>query len=621
MSDERSGAESLPIHQHPLWRTAHQNLAISETDARAAAHYASNTLLLNVPPNDLADMTVMYALVSREEFMHGEWNEALLNTAAHLRHAAADYLLALLHPDRDSNDAYLRAMLAALQVADEIDRVTGPFIEAVDRFHIISTIGNDDEYYRSVKENYEAVVDEDDTTDITDKLNREIEEQRALARGESTVTDARTVVQGGQDRASTEYVNPLYYHALTEIAKTDWSTANEIGERTLSTYTRSGLLIAEEVAKAVLDVPYPIEPLGSLEASELFDPDTVDVEPKSLDDLQAIVTVDDEAYDHYLRRYESRVDLQVAPARTWLSDLFVQTVRELERIAAEEPVTAKTGDELRRQLVEGVFETEVGSTMRDQQTPLLEVPQRAQAAVPEQHFSDLDYEPLPKLLVEAFEKHGAFASVLYRPLGDRANSRTRYQYNYNMIGWELDQDRYTLPPGVETYRELWERYFVGDVLINEVLKRRDEYRTHLVEQLGTAFDTRAALKAAVDGRGDPDRSDNENEFNLLQRDRIDSILSDPGVFDPVEVTKEYTTGRLLWAVEEAEIPHTSIDEFDFTPVQCPLCAVQRGSCGTDGCRNQELVKPLNAPLSTYVARLLTAEFSEVTEEPGRVRDS
>lgn len=610
MSDDPAEGPSLPVEAHPLLRDAQQNLAIGEADARASAHYATNTMLITVSPEDLVAMTIMYALVSREEFLHGEWNEALLNTTAHLKQAAADQLLAAL--GEGEIGAHMRSMFWALQVAYEIDRVTHPFIEAVDRFHIISTVGDDDEYYESVKRNYEAVVGEGDGTDIERRLRREIEEQRAIARGETRIGDGETVVRGGDGPESTEYVNPLYYHALTEIARTDWLTATEIGETTRSTYTPNGQLIAETVAKAVLDVPYPIRPLGSFEATELFDPERVDLEPISIADLRERVAVDDATYERYLGRYEGRFDADVTPARTWLSDMFVRVMQELEWIAEAESVTAPTGEELRRRLVERVFadaDLTDAATMRDRPSPLLEVPQRAQATGPDRDFSEVDDEPLAKLLVEAFEEHGAFANVLYPPYDDREGGRTDHQFNYNTLWWELDRDRYSLPEGVDTYRELWDRYFFGDTLVNHLLRRRDEYREHLLERLGEAAESTADLHAIVtgdSGRRDPDPT--EAEFALFRDETLtDAIDAADDEFDAADAASEYATGTLLTAVERAGIDHVPVEQFEFRSIPCPFCVIQEGRCGTDGCAEADTIRRLNDDLPAYVSALLDAE--------------
>ncbi|MCU4744375.1 hypothetical protein [Natronoglomus mannanivorans] len=607
MSDNLEDDDSIPVDEHPLMRDAHKNLAIAETDARASAHYGSNTLVISVPPEDLADMTVMYALVSREEFMHGEWDEALLNTAAYLKQAAADQLLATLDSATEHMRASdVRSMLWSLQVAGEIDRVVHPFVEAVDRFHIISTVGDDPEYYESVKRNYEAVVGKDDGVDITRRLHREIEEQRALARGELHVPEGGTVVQGANDRERTEYINPLYYHALTEIAKTDWSVSTEISERRLPSYTRDGLLLAEAAARAVLDVPYPIEPLDDLEVLQLFDPERVDLDTKSIAWLEREVAVDDEAYESYLGRYDSKIDRSVSPARTWLSDLFVRVMQALETLMEEERVTVPSGDELRRELVEAVFDVnvETTATMRDFPTPLVEIPQQAQAGIPDQNLSGVEDEPLPKLLVEAFEEHGAFATVLYRPHGERGRGSTRYQFNYNTIGWELDRDRYSLSPDVETYRELWERYFFADTLVNEVLARRDEYREYLVEWLGNQYDTAQALQTVLDG-DEPAEVDHDQGFNLLRSEALDAMGATE--FDPSVVTDEYTTGALADTVQRTGGSYCTPDEYEFTSVQCPFCVIQPGTCDEGGCTYRDVIGTLNDTLADYVSLILDVE--------------
>ncbi|RKD86226.1 hypothetical protein [Halopiger aswanensis] len=609
MSDERSADGSIPVAEHPLLRDAQRNLAIGRTDARAAAHYASNTLLLTVSPDELAEMTVMYALVSREEFMHGEWNEALLNVTAHLKQQAADQLLSTL-AGQAGLQAHVRAMVDALQVAAEIDRVTHPFIEAVDRFHIISTIADDDEYYESVRRTFEAVAGEnDDGIDIDSRLRTEIDQQRALARGETGIDGAESTVQGGGDRARTEYVNPLYYHALTDIAKTDWRASSSIGETRSPSYTPSGRRIAGAVARAVLDVPYPIAPLGASSTGELFDLDRVDLDPVSIADLEDRVAVTDDAYDRHLGRYESTLTTDVTPARSWLSDLFVKVTRALERIAAETAVTDLAGHDLRTRLVEAVFDVDLAevTTMRSCPTPLLEVPQRAQPTRGSQDLSAVDDDPLAKLLVEAFEDHGAFATVLYHPYGDRDRRRTRYQFNYNTLEWELDRERYSLPPGVETYRELWRRYFFADALVNELLARRDEYREHLVERLGEVVEGPSEFHAVVTGDDRPTGND-DDEFVLLEDDAlVGAVDSTAGAFDPFETAQEYVTGTLLATLERAGIDHTPIDEFAFSRVECPLCYIQRGPCGNDGCVEAASIGTINEALPTYVAAIIDAE--------------
>ncbi len=624
-------------------------------DLWALADYTLNTLRVFEPANKPGKMTIVHALSSREEFMHGDWNVGLIHSVARLRLAAIDALYEILaDQDPDRWDELFPVIHDAWIAADRIDEAVKPFQEAVDKLQVLSVINDDDEFLRKIEETFEANYDhsEIDDIDIKTELEREIRMQSGIARGREVV-----------DRESI-YVNPLYYYALREAAKTG-NDETSTGEGDQFPTDRA---VAETVARVTLDIPFPIAPLNSEDEFAPLHVDGIDFESVSVKDLNTMYdkrlatrySVSKQDIKDYILVHAEEVESESLRRRigttieeyekTWLDDVFVTTIKALENLAEEADVTAMNPEELRRRLgmkVHGVDLSEE-ATMLDYPTHLLEIPAEASSDIPQQDLLSVEGDPLPKVLLEAFEQHGSFGAAVFRPV-EGENMR---QLNPHAMEVEDLSEYPDVHESIESYQTLWERYFFGKEMMNTLFDRSDQYIDHLIEQFADSYESIERFKQEFEAElhaiheepqthvtdilnleaaaADPsqtsrptsaqglkstkseldDRQEVQDELaeqfeNLDRRSGSDDRTSSNDA--TADAIQSYLSDRLLLELREAarrlDIEVDDIDEQEFDPLECPLCDVGPTPCGGEECITTTRREQFNTELNRMIERL------------------
>lgn len=616
-----------------------------EEHVMARADYTTNTLRVNEAADDPIGMTLIHALVSREEFMHGEWSVGLVNSLSRLKLASIDALYDALDDPSVSGDR-LRTLYDAWLAAQTVEAAVEPFQEAVDKLQILSVVYDDAEFPAKIQDTFDAVYgDEHDADEVHDRLLAEIETQTAIARG---------AVHAENDGAL--YVNPLYYHALSHATGTEGEDAAASDAQRELDRLSERRSVAETVAQVTLDVPHPIAPLGPDADFDSLRVEGLDVDPIDPADLEARYRVADDAIDEYLLAHADAIeddDVRTALGAgadayedTWLDHVFVSTLQALD--ALEEEIDGRVheldADDLRGRLTERVHDVDVeaAETMLDRPTPLLEVPAAATTDVPDQDLIGVEKEPLPKVLIEAFEQHGSFGAVVFQPTSDE----TKRQLNYHAVDADDLADRSDVPDGVDSYQALWEHYFVGKELLNTLFVRRHEYERRVREVFLDGFPDVYALEPALesvdyDGVGTPETAGDDAtsalgpDSGLAARnlDDLGDTVSDafadadlgsnddadrkaaapdddvPSCSDLMAAhLDEYSLDELRAAADQLdEVEAVALDADTFDDVECPLCAVIADPCGGDACVTADVRATYDAHLPTLLDEYLALE--------------
>jgi hypothetical protein len=315
--------------------------------------------------------------------------------------------------------------------------------------------------------------------------------------------------------------------------------------------------------------------------------------------------------------------------RSLVDKLFVSCLQALEAVERDHDVTKLDADELRRLLVQELHDVDVDDpetkTVLDNVNPLLALPREAAESKPDQDFVDVESDPLPKVLIEAFEQHGAFAAVRFR----RTKGDLSRQLNWNVIEDPLP-DHPTVPDSVDTYQGMWEHYYFGKSLVEDLLTQQ---RPHVVDRVVEHFDgdtetateelyasfrefTAAAnptassnrtpirrpgfasksknigftdrlkdkqpdgVNKSVTSEGSPPKDD-ETDESVDETDESDHESDDLTVFE------EWSLDALILAAERLGIdlepsedvarPSTDLS------VECPFCEFSHDLCGNDRC--------------------------------------
>lgn len=617
-----------------------------EEHVMARADYTTNTLRVNESADDPYGMTLIHALVSREEFMHGEWSVGLVNSLSRLKLASIDALYDILD-DPSVRDDRLRALYDAWLAAQTVEAAVEPFQEAVDKLQILSVVYGDMEFPANIRDTFDAVYgDEHDAGEVHDRLLAEIETQTAIARG---------AVHAENDGGL--YVNPLYYHALSHATGTEGDDAAESDAQRELDRLSERRSVAETVAQVTLDVPYPIAPLGPDVAFDSLRVEGLDVDPVAPADLEDRYRVADGAIDEYLLAHADAItdeDVRAALGTdadayedTWLDHVFVSTLQALDSL--DEDVDGRVheldADDLRARLSERVHGVDVttAETMLDRPTPLLDIPASATTDVPDQDLIGVEKEPLPKVLIEAFEQHGSFGAVVFQPSSDE----TKRQLNYHAVDVDSLGDDPDVPEAVDSYQALWEHYFVGKELLNTLFVRRHEYERRVRERFHDAFadvyDLRGALETvdfdsvdAPDATEDDaaalgpdsglagrtlegfedDASDAFDDLDLDSNDDTDADDGDAAAEDADDPRSERMTALLdAYSLDELRTVANQLDAVDavpldatsFDPTECPLCAIIADPCGGDACVTADVRADYDAQFPALLGEYIALE--------------
>lgn len=606
---------------------------------RAIANPVNNSLRINTPADKKQEMAVQAVFISREEFLHGQWDVAILNSVAHLALAADEALIACVESEEPAGSMgwYLDRLNECRTALGEILTPMGPFVEAVDKFQLLSVI--DEGFKSDIEETFEVESLQDDQ-EISFRATFDEILQKEIDRA-----------KGHELPKSGDYVNPYYVHALSDIATTYGASQADAADPDAETpASTQGRTIAEVVARATLDVPQPIEPLGT-NSDELFGPlRTPDglPDPLPLSELTSEserYSITKEQFDRYLGGYpkpgsasevsasadDDDADLEIDmeyrfdDARAdWVARSFINVRKELDTLASDEETELLTieaedidlatvdADVLRRELVARVHGQQSGS-MREYPTALLDIPQQAEIPQQDEDLMSAPGEPLAKVLLESFEQHGSFGSVVYNLGADEIG----FELNWHATRRPFDPTGYHhVPDGINEYGALWRYFYFYEGLHGHLHRSRMEYREPLEVALKDAFDDVESLKESLkDARirlqerrklSQPSAASLNQSTNygaafqsLSHAERLDSTRTSQSVEgrlkpQPLEVL--YTL-----AAEEGVLPVLTPDESD-----CPLCEIHTGTCGPqDECEFAAELQRFNANQADFIRHLLS----------------
>lgn len=622
----------------------------------ARADYTTNTLRINVPADDPVEMTIIHAFVSREEFMHGEWNVSLIHSAARLRVAAIDALYEILANDGNT-EKLSWVQNQAYDVAGSIDAHIQPFKEAVDKLQILSVVAGDKPFLGSVEETFTEVFGDDgfervkdnypDATSFQERLLDEINKQEAFAEGRG---------KADHDGPSNLYVNPLYYFALDEII----SKSQDDKQQSASEQILDQRAIAETIARVTLDIPYPVDPLNGEADHPSLQIDDIELPTITMEELNsqtgeaARYRITEDEYETYLlehlekvedRDIKSQIREQTNTSKpSWLDAIFVSTLKAYDRIGGQSRFDGTDVEKLRQELSKEVHGVDITSTttMLNKPTHLLEIPAKASADADEMDLINEPHEPLPKVLLEAFEQHGSFGAVIFSP----TDGEDRYQLNFHALVKGDVEGRSDIPEHIDSYQGLWERYFLGKEMLNTIIKCRNQYATHLRKAFIDAHATYEELQATLNEYYETLEQEKQKSLDQISQNvtisefaAVSGQKSDEGrkkekkdLTDSSErenlMNKHMSELKLMkkkvddwgpWPLRlvartEDHIEFKEIEEFvsdEFEVLACPFCDLSVTEyCGEDECEYRGQIQSFNTQLSWLVDRRLDFEVSQ-----------
>lgn len=593
---------------------------------RATADPVTNSLRIRIPADNPDQMTVAAAFISREEFLHGKWNVGIVHTLAHLSLSAGDALKQIVTADSTHNlskDSYIEIIKACYRTESKLLGPMKPFVEAVDKFQLLSVI--DEEFVNAVQETYKAAINKEEAREFDEFFEEVRKNEIEVATGQRPSAGENV------------YVNPLYFYALSDIVVSDWGEVTDQSSDTSGKNTAQGRTIAEAVARATLDVPYPIEPLGTERSVELNPLCTPDVE---LDPINHSRLISDDMYPmsrqefrQYLGDYpksdrpSSEVigefgDISVNEIEfneysyedaksDWVARAFVNVRKQLDNLRGRDDVELGEIDteELRQLLVEGVHDVDVSttSTMRDQPTALLDVPQKVETNAPNEDVMSAEGKPLPKVLMEAFEQHGSFGTVIY----NLSENNTKYQQNWHTKNYSVDSQHYLhVPAEIENYNQLWHYHYFWRGVTQKLWETYHEYREQLISDLAEEIESKKEAERLISRTTDRpvESSYPENPLTPVSpaadNREAEGFVGIDDHFENFEkhtLLEEESSLVLVELAKELKIP-TKV-EYDTT--ECPLCNIRSGSCGLNGeCANEGAIADFESKLPHLIERLI-----------------
>jgi hypothetical protein len=615
---------------HPEWQFAVEPFAI--------IHPEIGLLWLYRPASSTIELAKTYALHTREELLHLDWqNNGLTRTKAQIAAAATEALLSTLNRDElrvseiEDEIDLIDKFLANKYVLDAKDGISS-FREAVDKFHIVSEIAptgaTDEEYLRRIADSVasrglepEALIEElattntdllreggyelrvdpehDTAADILYKVLLEDVDENVLGHVERTA--------GESDSAETAdgYTNTAIYYALNHIAEA-FSGRGPQGER------RDGRSVAEAVANATLDVPYPIVPLSHYSDDHHLNVGDLDV--GVMDSLASFVAetgieaspATDDFLTHEVMppgREQSREEY------TTIESLFIRMYREVEAIRDDlergriergsdevgHPADLAQSD-LQRLLVERVYDVDLEQmrTIKDHEIPLLDFPAMATASRTDD-VDTLEQEGgiLGKILFDSFLAKGSFGGAVVRLTEEESNLLVNPYTASRGTEESLDfeSERY---PEIDSYATLWLRHAFGFLTIMQLERVSRDWSTVAEACLQRWFrDSKDGVDELVqqlaDGYGIP-------------KSTVDEVVTDAQAAESTPFFEAFVE-----AFFEGE---------GTVPCGCPLCGVSRdGTCGADQCRFEAERTALEDNFATLVLAMTRKRRGNRITEP------
>jgi hypothetical protein len=499
-----------------------------------------------------------------------------------------------------------------------------PFVEAVDKFQLLSVI--DDEFVETVRETYETTEGELSKGEF-DKQFSELRRQ-----------EVETATGQQLNSLDNPYVNPVYFYALNDIVNSNWKSEEHSDT---SGTTTQGRVIAEAVARATLDVPQPIEPLGDPEFSsfsQLTAPE-LDVEHLSAEQLRdRQYTMTKQDFDQYLGRHPTEEDIDrileeekdilknglsdldfeytyQQARQSWVARAFVNARKGLDTLREDTEVdlTEIDSQNLRRRLVGLVHGVDINEsqTMIDHPTALLEIPQKTESGR-KTDVTDTSGSPLPKVLIEAFEEYASFGGVVYY----LNKEERRFLLNWNAREESISAQEYNhVPEGIESYEQLWHYYYYWKEVRQYLRSYREQVTEALVSQYNSYEEVREDKKsierqiAAQKEREDSD-SLNKNSIQDLEAasekepirlDISDSLSKSAEKKKERKIREEMESASTLAIRELAK--ENNIGDIMSEKFTCPFCKISGHVNCINNCQHDitAQIRPQISPIARMLA--------------------
>jgi hypothetical protein len=595
-----------------------QNRNSARGQERATVNLATNTLRMKVPADDEVAMTKAAAHVLPEESLHGDWDVGVIHTLGQLTLTADRALERGIDAAGEAGalPAEHEAVMRDCErtIAALLEPMT-PFVEAVDKFQILSVLSADTAIEAAFRDSVADQVGEEAAERFSEEFRQTIQEELDVASG---------AIRPSADVDS--YVNPVYFHALSHIAQRDWSDDTDREGGASGSRDSDGRAVAEAVARATLDVPVPIAPLGTTQYSsfESLSLPEVDGDPLDVETL-----IDGTTYDMTRTQYRDHIvpcleDIEAEgfefdygeASRNWVTRVFVNVLDALSELDADDSVVVGEMDRqaLQDELVRrahGVDPTSV-MTMRDCSTVMFDVPRQTTPVSYDEDIMTQEGPPLPKILMASFEQHGSFAGVVY----DLTETETKHELNWYVEteSFSLSEDRH-VPDHVEAFPALWRHVNFWHGMRQFA---RSGYWDLVRERLADRYETLAAFDdalAALPVEDVADASvDDDGGYTEVTSDNKRRSHRSPGPSAGGKLTmdrkiRDRLDATRLPALRELADKHgLGPDQLSVDDIQCPLCAIYTSRCGGDGdCARRSDIERVLAHLPALVGALPDSE--------------
>ncbi|MEA5409584.1 hypothetical protein VB773_19725 [Haloarculaceae archaeon H-GB2-1] len=565
----------------------------------ATANPATNTLWVRVPEDKEKQIAIAAAMVAIEEFLHGEWIVAIMYQLAHLEHAANRALARNFTEETELGDQRaLQIVVSCQRTIQQLMTAIEPFVEAVDKFQHHHTIKSDDDYINDIVDDYAQNHGEQDTKEFERQLEYRIENDWELAVGKGDAAD------------DTSYVNPAYFRALYHLIK-QWETDDETGDSERG----RGRAIAEAVARATLDIPQPIAPLGGEQfpGFEPLSPMGDGPDPITYEGLSERYPVTEDEFDRFQSRFvegggleEDIMETDLIPdegwsglsyddaQESWVLRAFINVCHTLGDIEDEDDSNVDLSDPdvetLREELVakvHGVDVDDYAETMQNCATALLDYP-RQQAARSEEEGDDAQFVyPLETIFEKSFNSHGMFGVVIYHQNDgatdhipnwhvadtdfalseEPADTDNKADNGTNENAFALDAYPH-VSDGCDSYKAHWEEHWYWNHVRYHILDAYQTYRAKLIDmlkdKLGTKTLSDELQRASVEVRRGLQNTPTEfeNLHDIASREHVQEIA-----------VENRSAGILKKTAEKNDID-TEIPSVAFDDLECPLCEIR-----------------------------------------------
>lgn len=526
-----------------------------------------NLFRVCVPPNDVERMAIVYGLAAREEYLHSRSDIGLVISQARLAHARDRAIVAAVETD-DAEERYLNLAERIRARTERIRRDLNPFREAVDKLLVQSAMGNAIEnrglYAKELAENAARLSDEDISQDIVERFRKQLDHDSELIRGEERIRDESNL-----------YVDPRYFKPFHEYVP-GIIEANVASERTAATASDHRVIV-ELVATVAIDVPQPIQPLGTATWFEPLKTPAVECDSIEYSSLKDRYEVDSDRLRTYLGdpdEYEEYPSEKLYEREgIWIDHALVRTVRELERIVDEQEIdlvdlNSRDLEAVRNELLEavhGVTRSET-NTIQDQPHPLFERPSEAAAGIDVPNLVDVEGGFLARTALESFQQNSGIAALAYP---DPEEGKLEYFINPLVDDVPIERvDDPVVPDDVTTFGELWWRTYIQRAVCSLFDRRCEEYRDVIYKSVGSEMERSSGDRR--EGKTSPQNFVQErDDREILQKAKAIGLPTDPERYID-------TAG----------------------PKTCPVC--RRQSEPIEDCENCRLLSSFQAALSELI---------------------